>query len=150
MDDELCMPALAAGISFIRLATPTTDDKRLPQGAENTSGFVYYVSMTGHDRLALPDYVQGWRSRRPHQAAHRPAGLRRLRRQDAEHARLIGASADGVVVGYGDRQPVGQRRSTPRAGPRPRRFRLSPRWSPARCRRAFSAKLGRLSRSRLT
>ena len=46
-DDELCIPAQAAGINFIRLATPTTDDKRLPTVLQNTSGFVYYVSMTG-------------------------------------------------------------------------------------------------------
>ncbi|MCM2563900.1 tryptophan synthase subunit alpha [Lutimaribacter sp. EGI FJ00015] len=46
-DDELCIPAARAGINFIRLATPTTDDKRLPKVLENTSGFVYYVSITG-------------------------------------------------------------------------------------------------------
>ncbi|MEL7088416.1 MAG: tryptophan synthase subunit alpha [Planctomycetota bacterium] len=46
-DSELCLPALAAGIDFIRLATPTTDDKRLPTVLQNTSGFVYYVSITG-------------------------------------------------------------------------------------------------------
>jgi len=46
-DDELCIPAGKAGLNFIRLATPTTDDKRLPTVLQNTSGFVYYVSMTG-------------------------------------------------------------------------------------------------------
>ncbi|WP_208352692.1 tryptophan synthase subunit alpha [Pseudaestuariivita rosea] len=46
-DDELCIPAQAAGLNFIRLATPTTDDKRLPTVLQNTSGFVYYVSITG-------------------------------------------------------------------------------------------------------
>lgn len=46
-DDELCIPAQDAGLNFIRLATPTTDDKRLPKVLENTSGFVYYVSITG-------------------------------------------------------------------------------------------------------
>lgn len=46
-DDELCLPAQAAGLNFIRLATPTTDDKRLPRVLQNTSGFVYYVSITG-------------------------------------------------------------------------------------------------------
>ena len=46
-DSELCIPAQAAGLNFIRLATPTTDDKRLPKVLENTSGFVYYVSITG-------------------------------------------------------------------------------------------------------
>jgi tryptophan synthase alpha chain len=46
-DAELCLPAQAAGLNFIRLATPTTDDKRLPKVLQNTSGFVYYVSITG-------------------------------------------------------------------------------------------------------
>lgn len=46
-DDELCLPAQAAGLNFIRLATPTTDDRRLPKVLTNTSGFVYYVSITG-------------------------------------------------------------------------------------------------------
>mgnify|MGYP000008764090 CR=1 FL=1 len=46
-DSELCLPAQAAGINFIRLATPTTDDARLPKVLQNTSGFVYYVSVTG-------------------------------------------------------------------------------------------------------
>ena len=46
-DDELCIPAQAAGLNFIRLATPTTDEKRLPKVLQNTSGFVYYVSITG-------------------------------------------------------------------------------------------------------
>jgi tryptophan synthase alpha chain len=46
-DEELCLPALAAGVNFIRLATPTTDDRRLPAVLRNTSGFVYYVSITG-------------------------------------------------------------------------------------------------------
>ena len=46
-DEELCLPAQAAGLDFIRLATPTTDDRRLPKVLQNTSGFVYYVSITG-------------------------------------------------------------------------------------------------------
>ncbi len=46
-DDELCLPATRAGLHFIRLATPTTDDRRLPKVLENTSGFVYYVSILG-------------------------------------------------------------------------------------------------------
>ena len=46
-DEELCIPAQAAGLNFIRLATPTTDEKRLPRVLQNTSGFVYYVSITG-------------------------------------------------------------------------------------------------------
>jgi len=54
-DDELCLPALNAGLNFIRLATPTTDDKRLPAVLRNTSGFVYYVSITGITGAAAPD-----------------------------------------------------------------------------------------------
>ena len=54
-DEELCLPALKAGIAFIRLATPTTDDKRLPTVLKNTSGFVYYVSITGITGAAAPD-----------------------------------------------------------------------------------------------
>lgn len=58
MDKELCLPALQAGINFIRLATPTTDAKRLPKVLKNTSGFVYYVSMTGITGQALPQIEQ--------------------------------------------------------------------------------------------
>jgi tryptophan synthase alpha chain len=54
-DDELCKPALAAGLNFIRLATPTTDEKRLPKVLQNTSGFVYYVSIAGITGAARPD-----------------------------------------------------------------------------------------------
>jgi tryptophan synthase alpha chain len=55
-DAELCLPALKAGLNFIRLATPTTDDKRLPTVLRNTSGFVYYVSITGITGAATPDF----------------------------------------------------------------------------------------------
>ena len=58
-DEELCLPALKAGLNFIRLATPTTDDKRLPAVLANTSGFVYYVSITGITGAAAPDTAQG-------------------------------------------------------------------------------------------
>src|SRR5215203_2010751 len=54
-DSELCLPAMKAGLNFIRLATPTTDDKRLPAVLANTSGFVYYVSVTGITGAAVPD-----------------------------------------------------------------------------------------------
>src|SRR5262249_23630316 len=54
-DTELCVPALKAGLNFIRLATPTTDDKRLPAVLANTSGFVYYVSITGITGAAAAD-----------------------------------------------------------------------------------------------
>jgi tryptophan synthase alpha chain len=98
-DDELCIPALAAGLNFIRLATPTTDDKRLPAVLKNTSGFVYYVSITGITGMASPE---------PAKVAK---AVERIKRhttlpvavgfgvQTAEQARAIGAAADGVVVG---------------------------------------------------
>ena len=54
-DSELCIPAQKAGLNFIRLATPTTDDKRLPKVLQNTSGFVYYVSITGITGSAAPE-----------------------------------------------------------------------------------------------
>ncbi|MFN4172741.1 MAG: tryptophan synthase subunit alpha [Pseudorhodobacter sp.] len=54
-DSELCLPAQAAGLNFIRLATPTTDDRRLPKVLQNTSGFVYYVSITGITGAAAPE-----------------------------------------------------------------------------------------------
>ena len=54
-DSELCLPAMQAGLNFIRLATPTTDDKRLPAVLANTSGFVYYVSITGITGSASAD-----------------------------------------------------------------------------------------------
>ena len=99
MDDELCIPALARGLNFIRLATPTTDDKRLPTVLKNTSGFVYYVSMNGITGSALPD------PSRVASAVERIKGHTSLPVcvgfgvKTAEHARLIGAAADGVVVG---------------------------------------------------
>ena len=66
-DDELCVPALAAGIDFIRLATPTTDDARLPKVLTNTSGFVYYVSITGITGAAAAEAAEvapRWRGSR--------------------------------------------------------------------------------------
>ena len=54
-DEELCVPTLRAGLNFVRLATPTTDDKRLPAVLANTSGFVYYVSITGVTGAAAPE-----------------------------------------------------------------------------------------------
>jgi tryptophan synthase alpha chain len=98
-DEELCLPALKAGLNFIRLATPTTDDKRLPRVLSNTSGFVYYVSITGITGAAAPD------------TAKVTAAVARIKRhtklpvavgfgvRTAEHARAIAKGADGVVVG---------------------------------------------------
>jgi len=56
-DEELCIPALKAGVNFIRLATPTTDEQRLPTVLQNTSGFVYYVSIAGITGTASADNV---------------------------------------------------------------------------------------------
>lgn len=98
-DDELCIPALKAGIDFIRLITPTTDDKRLPVVLKNTSGFVYYVSMTGitgaviKSRAAVGEAVQ-----RIKQHTDLPVivgfGIK-----TAEDAAEIGRHADGIAVG---------------------------------------------------
>ena len=98
-DDELCLPALAAGLNFIRLATPTTDDRRLPKVLTNTSGFVYYVSINGITGSAAPDSgrVAGAVDRIKRHTALPVAvgfGVR-----TAEQAAEIGANADGVVVG---------------------------------------------------
>lgn len=99
MDEELCIPALKKGINFIRLATPTTDDKRLPTVLNNTSGFVYYVSMTGITGSALPD------TDKVGTAVARIKGHTALPVcvgfgvKTENQARAIGASADGVVVG---------------------------------------------------
>ena len=99
MDAELCVPALAAGVNFIRLATPTTDDKRLPSVLNNTSGFVYYVSMTGITGSALPDTSKvGAAVGRIKAHTDLPVCVG-FGVKTAEQARTIGASADGVVVG---------------------------------------------------
>jgi tryptophan synthase alpha chain len=99
MDDELCIPALAKGLNFIRLATPTTDDRRLPKVLENTSGFVYYVSMNGITGSALPDpSLIGGAVQRIKTHTKLPVCVG-FGVKTAEHARAIGASADGVVVG---------------------------------------------------
>ena len=98
-DDELCLPALKAGLNFIRLATPTTDNKRLPTVLTNTSGFVYYVSITGITGAAAPDTTRV------------ATAVKRIKRhtglpvavgfgvRTAEQARAIAEGADGVVVG---------------------------------------------------
>ena len=98
-DAELCIPALAAGINFIRLTSPTTDDKRLPAVLKNTSGFVYYVSMTGitggaiKSRAAVGDAVDRIKS---HTDLPVAVGFGIKTAQDAEE---IGKHADGIVVG---------------------------------------------------
>ena len=98
-DDELCLPAQAAGLNFIRLATPTTDDRRLPRVLTNTSGFVYYVAVTGTTGAAAAS------------ASTVAPEVARIKRATSlpvivgfgintpEAARAIAAVADGCVVG---------------------------------------------------
>jgi tryptophan synthase alpha chain len=98
-DEELCLPAMKAGLNFIRLATPTTDDKRLPAVLANTSGFVYYVSIAGITGAAAPDVSK----------VH--AAVARIKRhtqlpvavgfgvRSAKQVREIAAGAEAVVVG---------------------------------------------------
>ena len=98
-DDEFCLPALAAGLSFIRLATPTTDEKRLPTVLANTSGFVYYVSVTGITGSTVPDYSkvgEAVRRIKGHTALPVAVGFGV---KTAENAAAVAAHADGVVVG---------------------------------------------------
>jgi tryptophan synthase alpha chain len=98
-DAELCLPALNAGLNFIRLATPTTDDKRLPSVLKNTSGFVYYVSITGITGSATPD---------PGRVSAAVARIKRHTQlpvavgfgvRTADQAAAIARGADAVVVG---------------------------------------------------
>ena len=99
MDEEFCLPALAAGFAFIRLATPTTDDNRLPTVLRNTAGFVYYVSITGVTGTATPDFGR---------VADAVARIKRHTElpvvvgfgvKSGEHAAAVARGADGVVVG---------------------------------------------------
>ncbi len=99
MDNELCLPALASGISFIRLATPTTDNKRLPAVLANTSGFVYYVSMNGITGSAIADTgLVGHAVQRIKRHTPLPVCVG-FGVKTAEQAAVIGRYADGVVVG---------------------------------------------------
>jgi tryptophan synthase alpha chain len=98
-DTELCLPALKAGLNFIRLATPTTDDKRLPAVLANTSGFVYYVAITGITGSAAADSsAVGEAVARIKQHTDLPVcvgfGIR-----TPEAARAIAERANGAVVG---------------------------------------------------
>jgi tryptophan synthase alpha chain len=98
-DAELCIPALKAGVNFIRLATPTTDDKRLPAVLANTSGFVYYVSMTGITGGAIADYsAVGAAVNRIKGHTPLPVAVG-FGVKTAQDAAQIAATADGVVVG---------------------------------------------------
>ncbi|TCS65960.1 tryptophan synthase subunit alpha [Primorskyibacter sedentarius] len=98
-DEELCIPAQAAGLNFIRLATPTTDDKRLPKVLQNTSGFVYYVSITGITGAAAAEATDvGPEVARIKAQTDLPIivgfGIR-----TPEAAESIASVADGAVVG---------------------------------------------------
>jgi tryptophan synthase alpha chain len=98
-DDELCLPALKAGLNFIRLATPTTDDARLPAVLANTSGFVYYVSIAGVTGSAAPDVDKvGAAVERIKRHTHLPVAVG-FGVRDAASAVGLAARADGVVVG---------------------------------------------------
>ena len=98
-DAELCVPALKAGLNFIRLATPTTDDQRLPAVLANTSGFVYYVSLTGVTGAAIPDYSKvGDAVARIKRHTPLPVAVG-FGVKSAASATAIAAHADGVVVG---------------------------------------------------
>ncbi|AOO80065.1 tryptophan synthase subunit alpha [Bosea vaviloviae] len=98
-DAELCLPALAAGINFIRLATPTTDDKRLPKVLQNTSGFVYYVSMTGVTGGSIANYdAVGEAVARIKRHTDLPVAVG-FGVKTAADAAAIARGADGVVVG---------------------------------------------------
>ncbi|MFZ1814833.1 MAG: tryptophan synthase subunit alpha [Rhizobiaceae bacterium] len=98
-DDELCIPAIEAGLNFIRLATPTTDAARLPRVLQNTSGFVYYVSITGITGAATPDPTSVAASvKRIKASTDLPVAVG-FGVRNAQQAQAIGEAADGVVVG---------------------------------------------------
>ncbi len=98
-DDELCLPAIAREINFIRLATPTTDDRRLPRVLTNTSGFVYYVSILGITGTAAPDTAKVVAAvERIKRHTHLPVAVG-FGVKTAEQVAAIGAVSDGVVVG---------------------------------------------------
>ena len=98
-DDELCLPAMDAGLNFIRLATPTTDGDRLPRVLENTSGFLYYVSITGITGAAAPDPGKVAASvARIKESTDLPVAVG-FGVKTAQQAADIGKGADGVVVG---------------------------------------------------
>lgn len=112
-DEELCIPAQKAGLNFIRLATPTTDDKRLPKVLQNTSGFVYYVSITG---------ITGAAAAQPSDVAPEVARIKAqtdlpvivgfgIRSPDT--AESIASVADGAVVGSAIVKLVEEKRPVP-------------------------------------
>jgi tryptophan synthase alpha chain len=116
-DDELCLPAMRAGLAFIRLATPTTDDARLPTVLKNTSGFVYYVSITGVTGSAAPDPgAVGKSVQRIKRHTRLPVAVG-FGVRDAASAAAIGSAADGVVVGSALVEAVRGSLANGKAGP---------------------------------
>ncbi len=98
-DAELCLPALKAGLNFVRLTTPTTDDRRLPAVLQNTSGFVYYVSMTGITGAAIKSHAAVGEAVRRIKAHTRLPVAVGFGIKTGEDVAIIGRDADGVVVG---------------------------------------------------
>lgn len=99
MDDELCKPAVTAGLNFIRLATPTTDAARLPAVLANTSGFVYYVAITGITGTASADAKDVHKHVTRIKASTQLPVCVGFGIRTPEQARAIAKGADGVVVG---------------------------------------------------
>ena len=107
-DSELCIPAQKAGLNFIRLATPTTDDKRLPKVLTNTSGFVYYVSMTGVTGSAAVQAVDVKPEVDRIKASTDLPVIVGFGVKTPEAARDIAAIADGTVVGSAIVERIGR------------------------------------------
>lgn len=99
MDEEFCIPARAAGFAFIRLATPTTDEARLPVVLRNTTGFVYYVSITGVTGAATPDFGRVASAVGRIKAKTELPVVVGFGVKTGAHAAALAAAADGVVVG---------------------------------------------------
>lgn len=98
-DDELCIPALNAGLNFIRLATPTTDDARLPAVLNNTSGFVYYVSMTGITGASITNHAAVGEAVTRIKAHTDLPVVVGFGIKTADDAARMGRDSDGIAVG---------------------------------------------------
>jgi len=98
-DDELCIPALKADINFIRLATPTTDDQRLPTVLNNTSGFVYYVSMNGITGATIKSHAAIGEAVKRIKAHTELPVVVGFGIKTADDAARVGRDSDGIAVG---------------------------------------------------
>jgi tryptophan synthase alpha chain len=117
-DSELCLPALEAGLNFIRLTTPTTDDRRLPVVLKNSSGFVYYVSMTGITGATIKSHAAvGEAVRRIKAHTGLPVAVG-FGIKTGDDVASIGRDADGVVVGTALCNAIGQTLEDGAATPR--------------------------------